>query len=59
MITFKMLELILGSADEPITKSSRRLLKVLSDGEMEGRYEPTAVGSHVSGILIWFNFKYL
>ncbi|WP_298066658.1 hypothetical protein [uncultured Acinetobacter sp.] len=58
MITFKMLELILGSADEPITKSSRRLLKVLSDGEMEGRYEPTAVGSHVSGILIWFNFKY-
>ncbi|AVZ86804.1 hypothetical protein CDG55_14365 [Acinetobacter sp. WCHA45] len=58
MITFGILELILGSSNDPVTKSSRRLLKVHSDGGMEGRYKPTAVGSHVSGILIWFNYKY-
>lgn len=58
MINLENLELILDSSYEPISKSSRRLLKVHSDGEMEGRYEPSAVGSHVSGILIWFNYKY-
>lgn len=58
MITLEILKSILSSSNNPIPKSSRRLLKVNSDGGMEGRYEPSAVGSHVSGVLIWFNCKY-
>lgn len=41
-----------------IANSSRRLLQVFSDGGMDGRYEPSYVSTHASGILIWLNCKY-
>lgn len=58
MIDLKKLKLILKASYEPIPLSSRRLLKVHSDGGMEGRYTPSSTGGHVSGVLLWFNCKY-
>ena len=58
MIDLEKLKLILQSSYQPIAQSSRRLLKVHSDGGMDGRYKPSSTGSHVSGVLLWFNYKY-
>lgn len=58
MTDLEKLKLILRSSCQPISRSSRRLLKVHSDGEMDGRYLPSSTGSHVSGVLLWFNYKY-
>ena len=55
MIDLEKLKLILQSSYQPIAQSSRRLLKVHSDGGMDGRYKPSSTGSHVSGVLLWFN----
>ena len=44
MIDLKKLKLILGASYEPIPQSSRRLLKVHSDGGMHGRYTPSSTG---------------
>ncbi|MEQ1309621.1 hypothetical protein [Acinetobacter bereziniae] len=58
MINLNKLNLILRSSYDPISQSSRRLLKVHSDGGMEGRYTPSSTGGHVSGVLLWLNYKY-